>query len=717
MKQALLLLMLLFSTVTVFGQSQENNSARQAAWKTFKNVEGGSWNIQWEERSGLPKSIYGGFTKAYQGNPETAARSFLTEYRAMFSMRSGLGDLRHRITRENRGVNHVTFDQYYEGIRVEGGEYRVHIQTDGRVDMANGSYYPDIEVPTTPSISINDAIRAAITQLELSTHENLKTESELVIWPGDETYHLAWKLILFSSEPMADWEFISDAHSGMELIRQNRITHVTGTGDVYPTHPGLSSVSSRSLYRLTGNGTLTGTYVKVENDAASNAFAANHNFTYNTSSTHFDEVNVYYYVDDFRHNYIANLGSLGFTQITAHVHSNNWPGPNNAWFLRSNKHIYFGDGTGSGFNPFSREEKIIHHEYGHAVIYDLNSGITSSSDEEGAISEGTPDYFSGAYTGRSLILEYAAYNYRRDMASPYLNSYSAYQASNKAPHTGGEFFSAVLWDLRGKSGISGSQADFLVFDALNRVSGNPNFIEFRNAMIAADNSAYGGVHVYLIQDTFADWGIGTHFVPPLLTAYISGDSYLQSYATGNWTATASNGSGSTYNFKWYVRPEYRSWSLARNETTSSNVDYFSMSAAASNFDIKVDVTRGSDEFYMEYPFLVFVCSEDPCMVKEIAKDGPAVPDVFSLEPGYPNPFNPTTTIPLGLPEASQVSLKVYNITGQLVATLASGLMSAGFHEVKWQADRFPSGMYILHMQAIGTSGDAHRTVQKLTLLK
>ncbi len=138
---------------------------------------------------------------------------------------------------------------------------------------------------------------------------------------------------------------------------------------------------------------------------------------------------------------------------------------------------------------------------------------------------------------------------------------------------------------------------------------------------------------------------GIESIPPL-TADIYGDSYLQSYATGNWTATASGGSGSTYNFKWYVRPEYSSWSLARNVTTSSNVDYFSMSAAASNFDIKVDVTRGSS-FYMEHPFLVFVCSEDPCMVKEIAKDGPVVPDVFSLEPGYPNPFNPTTIIPVG----------------------------------------------------------------------
>jgi hypothetical protein len=94
-----------------------------------------------------------------------------------------------------------------------------------------------------------------------------------------------------------------------------------------------------------------------------------------------------------------------------------------------------------------------------------------------------------------------------------------------------------------------------------------------------------------------------------------------------------------------------------------------------------------------------------------------IPDEYSLFQNYPNPFNPSTTFAFGIPEEAHVSLKVYNMTGQLVATLMSDPMSAGFHEVNWQADRYPSGIYLLHMQAVGVSGQSHRFMQKLTLLK
>lgn len=101
--------------------------------------------------------------------------------------------------------------------------------------------------------------------------------------------------------------------------------------------------------------------------------------------------------------------------------------------------------------------------------------------------------------------------------------------------------------------------------------------------------------------------------------------------------------------------------------------------------------------------------------KEIADR--QIPDEYSLFQNYPNPFNPSTTLAFGLPEEAHVSLKVYNITGQLVATLMSDPLSAGYHEIDWQADRLPSGIYMLQMQAVGVSGETHRFMQKLTLLK
>ena len=61
------------------------------------------------------------------------------------------------------------------------------------------------------------------------------------------------------------------------------------------------------------------------------------------------------------------------------------------------------------------------------------------------------------------------------------------------------------------------------------------------------------------------------------------------------------------------------------------------------------------------------------------------PDTFTLEQNYPNPFNPTTIISFGLPEASEVTVRVYNLLGQVVETLADGHYDAGRHSVSFNA--------------------------------
>ncbi|MEM8485077.1 MAG: DUF5060 domain-containing protein [Bacteroidota bacterium] len=82
--------------------------------------------------------------------------------------------------------------------------------------------------------------------------------------------------------------------------------------------------------------------------------------------------------------------------------------------------------------------------------------------------------------------------------------------------------------------------------------------------------------------------------------------------------------------------------------------------------------------------------------EEIAnRDDPnVIPDAFELGSNYPNPFNPTTTIPFRIPELDAVKLVVYDMLGREISTLIDETMTAGQHEVRFDASGLPSGTYL-----------------------
>lgn len=89
-----------------------------------------------------------------------------------------------------------------------------------------------------------------------------------------------------------------------------------------------------------------------------------------------------------------------------------------------------------------------------------------------------------------------------------------------------------------------------------------------------------------------------------------------------------------------------------------------------------------------------------------------LPESVKLNPNYPNPFNPATTIPYELTEDAEVKLTVWNMIGQKVATLVDGLVEAGSHEETWNASNMPSGIYIARFE-VGSKV----FTRKMTLIK
>ncbi|MCF7796923.1 MAG: DUF5011 domain-containing protein, partial [Candidatus Marinimicrobia bacterium] len=89
-----------------------------------------------------------------------------------------------------------------------------------------------------------------------------------------------------------------------------------------------------------------------------------------------------------------------------------------------------------------------------------------------------------------------------------------------------------------------------------------------------------------------------------------------------------------------------------------------------------------------------------------------IPDAYTLHQNYPNPFNPTTTIGYALPEAGTVSLKIYDIRGNLVESLVQGYQTAGMHQVQFGSSQLSSGTYLYVLEAGGT-----RQVKRMAFIK
>jgi hypothetical protein len=100
------------------------------------------------------------------------------------------------------------------------------------------------------------------------------------------------------------------------------------------------------------------------------------------------------------------------------------------------------------------------------------------------------------------------------------------------------------------------------------------------------------------------------------------------------------------------------------------------------------------------------------MITGVNNDQSQIPNDYALEQNYPNPFNPSTTISFSLPSKEFVTVKIFDVMGRDVATVASEEMPAGTYQRQWNAQGQPSGVYFYRMQAGG-----YTATKRLVILK
>jgi hypothetical protein len=117
-----------------------------------------------------------------------------------------------------------------------------------------------------------------------------------------------------------------------------------------------------------------------------------------------------------------------------------------------------------------------------------------------------------------------------------------------------------------------------------------------------------------------------------------------------------------------------------------------------HLQMSVTYTQGDGKYAANGIYILSALSVVRTSIRGNDGDAAAAKD-FVLQQNYPNPFNPSTAIRYSLPQSAAVTLKIFNLTGQEVATLVHQQQTAGEHTVSWNAEKLASGVYMYRLQA------------------
>lgn len=446
-------------------------------------------------------SIKGNLSSPLHGDLKVAAKEYLKENSKLFNVPLTRNvEVKESRYESHQSFKHIGFQMEIDGLPVHESDIQLHIDKEGVVRLVNGSF-PIIEnIDNHVALTKYQAIGAAKNAIGA---QNMRAvpQADLTIFPTEDNgARVAYAAKIAVENPIGDWKVIVDAQNADILYINNEMAFRTGKGAAYVLHPLASEVTIEPMPNLTHN-TLRGLYANIINDNGTNSFSEEDTHIYDIDSEHFNESNMYYYVNQI-HSFFKSLGhDKHDTPMRAIV--NLGTNYDNAYFSPWQGLIAFGNGN--RFNDLAREAAVAYHEYSHAVLHSVVYLVYSG--EAGAINEGQADYFACSFTENSRIGEYVTAKmdnmpYLRDLCNNYI--YPDDIAGQV--HHDGKIWGGTLWDIR--TALGASTADRLIYRShyfLRR--GRANFMDAAKALVIADEELNDGKNIKVLEQIFADRGI------------------------------------------------------------------------------------------------------------------------------------------------------------------------------------------------------------------
>ncbi len=227
--------LLAFSTVYAEEQSTSDQSKKLDSIRTIRKEKISAFRqsnpyvqVRIDSISGTPKWLEGklseGLTKS---DPVEIALEFFERNKGIFGISQPLSELRlERVRTGETGMKHVFFKQFYGGVEVWNGKINAHFTSKGKLDLVNGSLYPDIDISTTPRVDVTFAEVKAKNDLPRKSKNVQMISSELRVFPHQNNYYLVWLVKIHVDSPPGAWEYFIDANSGQILHKANRIMRI-----------------------------------------------------------------------------------------------------------------------------------------------------------------------------------------------------------------------------------------------------------------------------------------------------------------------------------------------------------------------------------------------------------------------------------------------------------------------------------------------------------